>query len=120
MESRKYNRAEAVGELSGQPDSFGAIDIRPFREAKERGSIVKRPFSLVGGITSEETVVLLERMLEKAKAGEILGVAMVEVEKRRSFRFWMTGEASRSPTFTLGAVVKLEHELGRMINGGVT
>ena len=79
---------------------------------------MRRPFSLVGGITSEETVSLLKEMLKKAENGELLGVALVEVEKKRNFKFWLSGEASRSPTFTLGAVVKLEHELGRLINGG--
>ena len=79
---------------------------------------MKRPFSLVGENVSQDTVQVLEELLRKAKRGEMLGVVLVAIQKPRGYEFFITGEASRSPTFTLGTVAKLQELLAKRVEVG--
>lgn len=79
---------------------------------------MRRPFSLVGETVSEDTVQVLEELLKRAKRGEMLGAVLVSIQKPRGYEFFLTGEASRSPTFTLGTVAKLQELLAKRVDVG--
>jgi len=73
------------------------------------------PFSLITETISADTVECLDELLERARAGEIIGIAYVAMFKRRKYVANATGEARRNPTFTRGMVRVLDDELGRRI-----
>ena len=73
-------------------------------------------YRLVGDLTSYETVELLSKLLEDARKGKVIGVAMVAMRKRKQYEFAITGEMDRSPTFALGTVSKLQYDLAKRIN----
>lgn len=79
---------------------------------------MRPPFRLVGQMVSHDTVEVLSELLERAKRGEVLGLALVAIQKRRTYEFALTGEASRSPTFALGTVAKLQHDVAILVNQG--
>lgn len=62
---------------------------------------------------SDETVQLLEALLEGAKKGKYRGVAVVAIEARYGYIADVTGLAAENPIFTRGALfaiaAKLEH-----------
>lgn len=77
---------------------------------------MKPPFRLVGEMVSHDTVEVLTELLNEAKAGVLIGVALVAMHKQRQFEFALTGEAARSPTFTLGTVTKLQFDIAQRVN----
>lgn len=78
---------------------------------------MRPPFSLISHTESTETVECLERWLEQARAGELLGIAAVKLYKRRQFSVHACGEAHRSPVFAKGCVGMLDDDLRRRIRG---
>jgi len=72
---------------------------------------MKRPFSFIGEQPSVDTVQVLSELLDQAKSGELIGVALVGLLKRRQFGTATTGEASRSLAFAIGTVRVLEQTL---------
>jgi hypothetical protein len=95
------------------------------RETKGGGAVVAFPAAparavpeglrLVGAEPSPDTVYALQELLQAAIAGEVIGVAVVAMFKRRSYTIDVTGEARRSPTFTRGMVAALDDELRDLI-----
>ncbi|MEW5709801.1 MAG: hypothetical protein AB1830_13000 [Pseudomonadota bacterium] len=79
---------------------------------------MKPPFRLVGEMVSHDTVEVLTDLLKLARQGEVIGLAAVAVYKRRTYEFAITGEASRSPTFALGAITKLQFDIAQKVNLG--
>lgn len=77
---------------------------------------MRPPFSLAGPLVNRDTVELLEELLSQARRGELLGIANVAIFKRRKFEITTTGEATRSPIFTSGAVGKLWFDLAMRVN----
>lgn len=80
---------------------------------------MKPPFRLVGEMVSHDTVEVLTELLDEAKSGNIIGVALVAMHRQRRFEFALTGEAARSPTFTLGTVTKLQFDIAQKVNAQV-
>jgi hypothetical protein len=77
---------------------------------------MKPPFRLVGQMVSTDTVEVLTDLLTRAQSGEVLGLAVVAMQKRRTYEFALTGEAARSPTFTLGTIAKLQLDVAQIVN----
>jgi hypothetical protein len=77
---------------------------------------MKPPFRLVGEMVSHDTVEVLTTLLDEAKAGNIIGLALVAMHRRRRYEFALTGEAERSPTFTLGTITKLQLDVAQKVN----
>lgn len=78
---------------------------------------MKAPFKLVDDEISHDTVHCLEQLLELAKKGDLIGVALVAMLKRRNYITHATGETYRNPTFTRGMLRVLDDNLGRQISG---
>lgn len=78
---------------------------------------MRAPFKLVDDDISSDTVQCLETLLEMAKSGELIGVALVAMLKRRDYFTHATGEARRNPTFTRGMLRVLDDDMGRRITG---
>jgi hypothetical protein len=77
---------------------------------------MKPPLSIIGDRPATDTVQTLEELLALARRGELIGIAFVGMYTRRRIQTGTTGEATRSPVFTIGAVRVLEqsiiHHLG--------
>lgn len=81
---------------------------------------MKQPFRLVAldAPVSHDTVKCLEALLERAKQGDIIGIAYAVMYRRREFRVHTCGEMHRNPTFTRGAVAALNDQVSRQQWGG--
>jgi len=79
---------------------------------------MKPPFFLVPDTVSHDTVEALQMLLERAKAGEVLGVGYVALLRRRLYIANTAGEAHRNPTFTRGMLRALDDQLALRIRGG--
>lgn len=77
---------------------------------------MKPPFRLVGEMVSNDTVKVLADLLLDAKGGNVIGVVLVAMRRERHYEFALTGEAARSPTFTLGTVTKLAYDIAQKVN----
>ena len=62
---------------------------------------------------SEETVQALEELLEKARRGEVVGVAVAAMYRKREFTVNTCGDMHRNPTFCRGAVAALADQISR-------
>lgn len=60
-----------------------------------------------------DTVECIEAVLDKARRGEVIGIAMVTMYRQRQFSVRTCGELHRNPTFCRGAVAALDDELAR-------
>lgn len=69
------------------------------------------PFRLVPDQLSHDTVEALHELLERAKAGEIVGIAFAAMYRRRQFITNTAGECHRNPVFARGMVAALDDEL---------
>ncbi|WOB10768.1 hypothetical protein [Piscinibacter gummiphilus] len=64
---------------------------------------------------AQQTVLALRELLDQALAGELEGLAWVEVRQHRNYSVYVAGECADSPTFTRGVVSVLGDVLGRHI-----
>lgn len=71
------------------------------------------PFALVADGVSTDTVECLELLLQRAKRGEVIGLAYCAMLHQRAFVVNTAGEAHRSPVFARGMVAALDDELGK-------
>lgn len=76
---------------------------------------MKRPFRLVPDSLSTETIECLEQLLERARSGDVIGLAFAAMLRERSYIVDSAGEAHRNPTFGLGMVRMLDNELTRRV-----
>ena len=65
----------------------------------------------------EDTIACLLELLAKAKSGELVGLAFVEVYAKNRFMVDAAGAAWRDPTRARGAVAELSCHLGRLARG---
>ena len=75
---------------------------------------MKPAFQLSHKQISTDTVNALTQLLEEARAGDLIGVALVAMYKHREFTTATAGEAHRSPTFARGMVAHLDDTLGEI------
>ena len=76
---------------------------------------MRRPFTLVPDNLSSDTVECLEQLLERARRGEVIGLAFAAMLRKRNYIVNSAGEVHRNPTFGLGMVRVLDDELMRKI-----
>jgi hypothetical protein len=62
-----------------------------------------------------DTVECLERLLEAARSGQIIGIAFVAMLQRREYLAEAVGEAARNPTFARGMVGALEDRISYLM-----
>jgi hypothetical protein len=62
---------------------------------------------------SADTVNCLRTLLERAEAGEVIGVAYAAMYRQREYRVHTCGEMEKNPTFARGAVAALEDKVSR-------
>lgn len=74
------------------------------------------PYRLVRDLVSHDTIDILSTLLEEARAGRVIGLALVAMRTRKRYELAITGELDRSPTFALGTVSKLQHDLAKRVN----
>ena len=61
-----------------------------------------------------ETIECLETLLERAKKGEVIGIAFAAMIKQRGYIANTSGECYRNPTFTRGMIAALDDHLERL------
>lgn len=78
---------------------------------------VRQPFKLVvnSGV-SNETIACLDKLLEQAKAGRLIGVSYVAMYKGRKWDYRSCGETHRNPTWTLGMLNAFSTKIAWDIN----
>lgn len=64
---------------------------------------------------SEDTVEALEALTQRARDGQLIGIAYVVMYKGRTYTAGAAGECRRNPTFTRGMLAHLDDALGRLI-----
>ena len=64
---------------------------------------------------SDDTVECLALLLERAKKGEVTGIAYAVVLKRRRYIVNTAGSARQYPTFARGMIHALDDQLGAMV-----
>lgn len=75
---------------------------------------MRRPLVLSHKRISTDTVDALHHLLAEAKAGEVIGLAVVAMYRGREFAVATVDEENRSPTFTRGMVAALDDQPGKM------
>lgn len=76
---------------------------------------MKRVFGLAEDTISHETVEALETLLDKAKRGDVIGIAFTVMNKQRSYNANTAGELHRNMTFAIGTLLVLIARLLRQI-----
>lgn len=71
----------------------------------------KPPFSLLESEGSTDVVECLRELLAKAEEGDIIGIAVAAMLKRRGYVCQTAGEAHRSPTYARGMILALDDQL---------
>lgn len=77
---------------------------------------MRRPFDLVPDNVSHDTVRCLETLLDRARTGEVIGIAFAVMLKRRAYIVNSAGEAHRNPTFSRGMIAALDDELSSRVH----
>lgn len=77
--------------------------------------MIKSVFKLADEAVSHETVEALESLLNKAKNGDVIGIAFVAMNKQRTYNTNTAGELHRNMTFAVGTLMVLVARLLREI-----
>jgi hypothetical protein len=72
----------------------------------------------VGTHVAADAVQLLDELLKEARSGEVIGVAVVSLRRRRRFQISYTGAVQDEPAASLGAGVVLVAEILKTLTGG--
>ena len=73
-------------------------------------------FRLVHAQLSRDTVRALERLLDEAKGGKLIGISYAAMYEQRAYVVGNAGECHRNPTFTRGMVAALDDYLREMVH----
>ena len=73
--------------------------------------MTKSVFGLAQDTISHDTVEALQTLLDKAKQGDVIGIAYSVMNKKRSYHVDSAGELHRNPTFAIGTIVVLLYRL---------
>ena len=63
-----------------------------------------------------ETVTALELLLDRARRGEIKGLALISLEAGNVYDLLLTGQARTRPTYTLGTITLLKQLITDRLN----
>ncbi len=80
---------------------------------------MKKPFTLAPGHVSDDVVESLEFLLERARNGEVFGIAYVAQLKPRAVIMDTAGESHRNPLFALSMLSVLVAQLTDRVRGRV-
>lgn len=69
---------------------------------------LRQPFVLVPSTLPHDTVECLERALDAARRGQVLGCGLMLMLKGREYVIEATGEVRRNPTFARGMLAALD------------
>lgn len=75
------------------------------------------PYQLIQQHISGDTVKACEELLASAKSGDIIGLGVIVMLKRRRYLVDTTGEVSRDPVWTRGALLSLDDYLRDQVHG---
>jgi hypothetical protein len=78
---------------------------------------MKHPFTLVPSKGSTDTARCVAELLADVAEKRLLGIAYVAIYAGRVYEVHSCGEASRSPTFTAGAVGILKRQIEDKVLG---
>lgn len=78
---------------------------------------MKKPFTLAPGHVSDDVVESLEFLLERARNGEVFGIAYVAQMKPRAVIMDTAGESHRNPLFALSMLNVLMAQLTDRVRG---
>lgn len=67
--------------------------------------------SLVPALVCAETIATLTTILQQAKAGEIIGVALVVLHPGHDYSVYLAGQTREVPTLTRGTIQALDDQL---------
>jgi hypothetical protein len=73
--------------------------------------MTKPIFGLAQDTISHDTVEALQTLLDKAKRGDVIGIAYSVMNKKRTYHVDAAGELHRNPTFAIGTVIVLVYRL---------
>lgn len=76
---------------------------------------MKRPI-LLKESSSDDTIACLEHLLDKAKRGELVGLAFGAIMRRSHYMVHATGAASQNPTFARGVIAALDDHLREAVH----
>lgn len=79
---------------------------------------MKPPFALVPDRVSTDTVECLKLLLQRARKGDVIGLAYCAVLKQRAYIVNVAGVAYDSPTFARGMVAALDDQLSESVRRG--
>ena len=79
-----------------------------------------KPYQLVPDRVSTDTVECLKLLLNRARRGEVIGLAYCAMLKQREYIVNTAGTAYESPTFARGMVAALDDQLSDMVRRGNT
>jgi hypothetical protein len=100
----------------GETGSFVLDDAKPkprapaLRKKRTRNG-APPPLKIVPNFVSGETVTTLESLVDRARRGEVVGIAYAALERERRYVVNVAGEAARDPTYASGMV----NALGELI-----
>lgn len=77
---------------------------------------MRKPYRLIPDIVSTDTIECLQLLLNRAKAGEVIGLAFCAMLKQRAYIVNTAGVAHESPTFARGMVAALDDSLSNRIH----
>lgn len=78
---------------------------------------MKKPFTIARSNVSDDVVESLEFLLERAKNGEVFGIAYVAQLKPRRIIMDTCGESHRNPLFALSQLLVLMSQLTDRVRG---
>lgn len=70
-------------------------------------------YQLVAAQLSEDTIECLERLLEEAKSGQVIGIAFAALMRRRHYITHACGEVLRERVYTRGMLRELDDGLSK-------
>lgn len=75
------------------------------------------PYQLIQQHISSDTVEACEQLLANAKSGQIIGLGVLVMLKKRRYLVDTTGEVSRDPVWARGALMSLDDCLRDQVQG---
>lgn len=73
--------------------------------------MTRRTFTLVPVESSEDTIQALQELLLQARKGDLIGIVFAAMARNKRYFIGSAGEATNSPTFSLGMVQMLARSL---------
>jgi hypothetical protein len=73
-----------------------------------------RPYRLISDQLSQDTIECLEKLLNEARSGRLIGIAFAGILKHQKYIHHSCGEVNRQRVLTRGILRELDDNLGQM------